>query len=444
MLPGLSLLGPLWLGLTGPGLTGPGLIHALLSQFPLGLTGPGLIHALLSQFPISLTGPGQILTLLSQLPLSPPLPGLAMPLLTLLGRLPLSRIPLNLIQLSLIPVAASALLSVTSGALSRRLSPRNAAALLTVLALATSLSTGAVLCLASVSALARQPMVAALGGWSLTTGRPLEQLPAGWSLLAGIVAAVLLASAVTYLVRATGELLRAIRVCRHLETGPGRLVITRTERPTAYTLPAGPGAIVISTGMLRLLTADERRALLAHEAAHLRHHHAAYLLLARLAAAANPLLRPLADQVRLAVELWADQEAAGEVGDSRIVARALARASLAAAGQSRGTDVALPIAQTHIRARVQALTGPPPRRHRWAAAVVLALTLASSAAPATLAWDTHNQVEIAQLAFARSHLRLAHRTPLAQLARDHPSEPGAQGPDHAASPSTAQHTQDRA
>jgi Zn-dependent protease with chaperone function len=180
--------------------------------------------------------------------------------------IPHSLIPHSLILLCLIPLAASCLVAVTSRGLSRRLSPRAAATLLTFLALATSLSTGAVLCLASISVLARQPAVAALGGWSLATDRPLEQLPAGWSLFAGLIAAVLLASAVSYLVRAARALLRASRACRLLTAGPGQLVITRNAQPAAYTLPAGPGAIVISTGMLRLLPADERRALLAHEA----------------------------------------------------------------------------------------------------------------------------------------------------------------------------------
>ena len=101
-------------------------------------------------------------------------------------------------------------------------------------------------------------------------------------------------------------------------------------------MPAEAGAIVVSTGMLTLLDAQERRALLAHEAAHLRHHHARYVAVAELAVAANPLLRPLARGVRLAVELWADQVAAQEVGDSRAVARALARASLAASGRGTG------------------------------------------------------------------------------------------------------------
>ena len=96
--------------------------------------------------------------------------------------------------------------------------------------------------------------------------------------------------------------------------------------------------------MLRVLSADERRVVLAHEAAHLARHHHLYIQLADLAAAANPLLRPTASGVRLAVERDADEVAAGEVGDRRLAARALARAGLAKAGTSprpTGNGVAL-------------------------------------------------------------------------------------------------------
>ena len=304
--------------------------------------------------------------------------------------------------LGLIPLAASLLLALTSGGLSRRLSPPVAAPLLTLLALATSVATGTVLCLAAFSALARQPFVAAAGGWSRTALRPWDPLPVGWGMLAAAVAAALLAAACAYFARATRELVHASRACRRLAAGHGKLVITRDERPTAYTVPARTGAIVISTGMLALLSADERRALLAHEAAHLRHHHASYVQLAQLAAAANPLLRPLARNVRLAVELWADQVAAREVGDRRIVARALARASLAASRQGTRPGIALAIAETDTRARVRALVDQPRRLRPWAAAVALTLTLASSMTAVTLTWATHQQIEIAQRAYAQA------------------------------------------
>jgi hypothetical protein len=262
-----------------------------------------------------------------------------------------------------------------------------------------------VLCLAGFSALAQQAPVAALGGWSQATFGAAGQLPPGWGLLAAAVAACLLGAAVVFTGRATRDLVHADRARRRLGPGSDGLVITRDDRPTAYTLSVGPGAIVVSTGMLRLLTADERRALLAHEAAHLRHHHASYVLLTRLAAAANPLLRPLARSVQLAVELWADEAAAREVGDRRLVARALARASLAASARHTASTVALAIAETDVCIRVRALVGRPRRPHAWAVAAALVLTLVSSSAAVSLTWAMHQHIEIAQLAYTQAQLR---------------------------------------
>jgi Zn-dependent protease with chaperone function len=296
--------------------------------------------------------------------------------------------------LGLIPIGVSILLALTSGALSRRLSPRVGAPLLTLLALATSLATGIVLCLAAFNAVARQPFVAAVGGWSRTRLQSWAHLPLSGGILAAAIAAALLVGAGVYLAGAVRDLVRASRVCRGLRIGPDRLVITGDERPTAYSLSARTGVIVISTGMLRLLPADERRALLAHEAAHLRYHHASYVVLARLAAAANPLLYPLARDVSLAVELWADQVAADEVGDRR--------ASLAAAAPRRRAAVTLAMAETHVGARVRALVDQPPRLRRWALAATLALTLTTSAAALALTWATHQQIEIAQFTSAQA------------------------------------------
>jgi Zn-dependent protease with chaperone function len=307
-----------------------------------------------------------------------------------------------MILLGLIPVAVSVLLALTSGALSRRLSPRVAAPLLTLLALATSLATGIVLCLAAFSTLARQPFVAAAGGWSGARLQSWAHLPLSGGILAAAIAGALLCGAGAYLASAMRDLVRASRVCRGLRIGPDRLVITREDRPTAYSVPGRTGVIVVSTGMLRLLPADERRALLAHEAAHLRYRHASYVVLARLAAAANPLLQPLARNVSLAIELWADQAAADEVGDRRVVAQALARATLAAAAPRRQGGVTLAIAQTQVGARVRALVDQPPRLRRWALAAALALTLTVSAAALTLTWATHQQIEIAQFTSARA------------------------------------------
>ncbi len=321
--------------------------------------------------------------------------------------------------LGLVPFAVSAALAAGSGWLARRLAPGLAAPLLTLLALATSLATGIVLCLAAFGAAAQLPPLAEYGGWSAGALRPGQPGPA-WGLPAGALAGALLAAALWFALRAARELGQASRACRASQRlgGAGRLVIARDDRPLAYAVPAAPRAIVISTGMLRLLSADERRALIAHEDAHLRQNHAVYVVLAGLAAAANPLLRPLARQVRLAVEIEADAAAADEVGDRRLVARTLARASLAAAATGVAAPGVLALAETEACARVRALTGPAPRRRPWAAALALALALASGTAALTVAVAVHQRIEVAQLAYDRAP---AQTVP-------HAWHPGARGP----------------
>jgi len=56
----------------------------------------------------------------------------------------------------------------------------------------------------------------------------------------------------------------------HAEAG---VRIVSDARPIAYVEAGRDAAVVVSTGMLRALQPGERRAMLAHEAAHLRHRH---------------------------------------------------------------------------------------------------------------------------------------------------------------------------
>ena len=135
--------------------------------------------------------------------------------------------------------------------------------------------------------------------------------------LIGALSAIFLAASVT-----AGA--RAARCHRRLRAhdSDGGIAVVLSPNPTAFALPGRPGQIVVSRSMLQLLDGDERRALLAHERAHLDLHHHRYLRAAELAAAFLPILRPLVNRVRLATERWADEEAAIQVGDRRVVARA--------------------------------------------------------------------------------------------------------------------------
>jgi hypothetical protein len=162
---------------------------------------------------------------------------------------------------------------------------------------------------------------------------------------------------------------------------PGSLVVLDNDRPDAFATPGAGGRIVVTTGLLR---ASERRALLAHEAAHLTHRHAWWLLATDVAAAANPLLRPTAAAIEHAVERWADEEAAKEVTDRRLVARTLARTALLTRASATVPATGLAAAGGDVPCRVRALLAPPPRPRILPLTVLLAVLITSTVAAATV------------------------------------------------------------
>lgn len=175
------------------------------------------------------------------------------------------------------------------------------------------------------------------------------------SLIGGLSALFLVAS-----VAAGTRVARHHRRLRAHDDDDG-VAVLGSAIPTAFALPGRPGQIVVSRGMLQLLDGDERRALLAHERAHLDLHHHRYLRATELATAFLPMLRPVVNRVRLATERWADEEAAREVGDRRLVARALARAALA---QPKVQFGLLGMSDSGVVERVEALLAAPPTPRR--------------------------------------------------------------------------------
>ncbi|MFE6775678.1 M56 family metallopeptidase [Streptomyces sp. NPDC057702] len=169
--------------------------------------------------------------------------------------------------------------------------------------------------------------------------------------------------------------------------GPA-LTVLPDEVPYAYALPdrSGSGRVVVSDAMLAGLGASERRALVAHERAHLAGRHHRYLLGSRLAASANPFLRPLWTAVAFSAERWADEEAAREVGDRRVVATAVGKAALIA-GPAPAPGIAAFAAAGPVPRRIAALLGPVPSPRLWppadgslyAAALIAAAGTAASA-----------------------------------------------------------------
>jgi hypothetical protein len=217
--------------------------------------------------------------------------------------------------------------------------------------------------------------------------RPGMHLPEPVPDQVALTAAALLAWAMFRLARDMHRRRDAVRRLRGAGPAAGGVVVADWAEPLAVALPGHPGEVLVTTGMLRMLGAAERRAVLAHERAHLAHRHHAAALLVGAAAAVNPLLRPVRDTVGYLVERWADEEAAASVGDRELVARAVARAALAT--RVPAPAVTLGIHGGLIVRRVRALRGPPPAAgHRLpamlavAGAVVFGCVLATTVATA--------------------------------------------------------------
>ncbi|MEV7419960.1 M56 family metallopeptidase [Streptomyces sp. NPDC089919] len=243
-----------------------------------------------------------------------------------------------------------------------RLHPRTATWLLSVVAAVFAVCSTLCLALLMVVGTAQLPGNPLPDAWSdpeVRAAVPLDEI-------AGRAAIPALAAVVT---ACAGTAWRHRRVRRRAERAlarrPGRRVaVLPDDQPYAYALPGRRGRVVVSTGMLAALTTGQRRALFAHERAHLAERHHRFLLAVRLAARANPFLRPLATAVGYATERWADEVAASAVGSRRAVALAIGRAALV----SRGTPAAA-LAQFAaagpVPRRVAALLAPAPAHGSW-------------------------------------------------------------------------------
>ena len=234
-----------------------------------------------------------------------------------------------------LPLVLPLLAAVSAPRLAEWLPPRTATWLLTGSAVVLAAASGAALGFLALAATLRIPLVAAAGDLSL---RALSRddpssLPLG--LAAGALLAAAAAAAVRAAWRRTAALVAAHRQARWLP-GAGQVVVVSDDAADAYAAPGWPGRIVITTGMMHALTAAERQVLLAHERAHASGYHYLFTAAARLASAANPLLRPLADAVGYSVERWADEQAAASAGDRMLAARAIATAALAARAAPAG------------------------------------------------------------------------------------------------------------
>src|SRR5712671_6901336 len=269
-----------------------------------------------------------------------------------------------------LPLVMPLLAAAAARPVAGRLPPAAATWLLAGSAVALAAASSAVLGLLALTALVRIPLVGAAGEMSeqvISRGDPAS-VPV--AVAAGVLLAAAAAGACRAAWRRTAALLAAARQARRLP-GTGQVVVTGDEAADAYTLPGWPCRIVVTAGMMRALSPPERQVLLAHERAHASGLHYLFTTAARLAAAANPLLRPVAAAVGYTVERWADERAAAITGDRPLAARAIATAARAAAAAPPRAGPAAALAAVDrqrgmrgagpVPRRVAALLGPPPQ-----------------------------------------------------------------------------------
>jgi Zn-dependent protease with chaperone function len=320
-----------------------------------------------------------------------------------------------------LPLLVPVLTAAVARPLAARLEPRLATWLLTAATVALAAFSTAALALMAASALARAPVLATLGDYSQSALRRGDPVPA----LAGMAAALLLtaaAVAVAVVIRARARALaESYRRAASMAPG-GRVVVVPGRSIEAYALPGSPGRIVVSGRLLDALDDRGRAALLAHEHAHLTGRHHLFTTVAHLAAAANPLLLPVARAVDYTVERWADERAATITGDRRLVASTIGQVALLATaprpahfraaalaitgtrgipGRGRGAARIRPLSLAWagpVPRRVAALLAPPPRRRLALLAIVAILILTAGASAVEAARDLHALLEFAQAA----------------------------------------------
>lgn len=301
-----------------------------------------------------------------------------------------------------LPLALPLLAAVSARWLSARLEPRTATWLLTGSALVLAAASGAALTLLAATVLGQIPALAAIDHWSARVMRRDDPTSVSLALIACIVLAVALAAAVRSAARRARALTGAASAARRLPR-TGQLAILDDPAPDAYATPGLPGRIVVTAGMLDALDDRERQVLLAHERAHLAGAHYVFTALAQLAAAANPLLRPLAAAVRFSVERWADERAARVVGDRRLVARTIGKVALLARARpgTRAPFAVLSMAAGTLRGtgpvprRVAALLAAPPRQHPLLLAATLIVLALAAGSTLEAARDLHSLLELA-------------------------------------------------
>lgn len=174
---------------------------------------------------------------------------------------------------------------------------------------------------------------------------------------------------------------------------PGTRVLDHAA-PVAYCLPGAVRSItVLSAGLLALLDADELRAVIAHERAHLRQQHHVVLLVFKSWHSALPWF-PIANRaenaVALLVEMLADDQAR-RIVDDRTLARAIALVGTSGEQRMREPTQVEPLVPESlgqpfdlVTPRVRRLAGHPSSLPTFTRAGILGAAVALLAVPTSL------------------------------------------------------------
>jgi Zn-dependent protease with chaperone function len=312
-----------------------------------------------------------------------------------------------------LPLVIPALAGVAARPLAARLEPRLATWLLTSAAVALAGCSTAALALLAGFAAARVPALAELGNYSQSVMRRVDPIPASTGALAALAltgAAIGVAVIFRNRARALGESYRRAAGLDGLDglDPHDSIVVVPGPAIEAYALPGRPGRIVVSGRLLDRLDNGSRAALIAHEQAHLAGRHHLFASVARLAAAANPMLLPVARSVEYTVERWADEHAAVVTGDRMLVAQTIGQvALLASPGVRQAPSITLGmVGQLTQRVsvawagpvprRVAALLTGPPRRRTILVAAAAAIVALAGVSALEAARDLHALLELAQ------------------------------------------------
>ncbi|WP_250029664.1 M56 family metallopeptidase [Paractinoplanes maris] len=276
-----------------------------------------------------------------------------------------------------------------------------------VTVLVLSIVTASAACLISLSAFALKavaeiPAVGVSLGYSDAVVRAdTEREP--W---VSALSAVLLLASVGGMVRIWWLHRRELSVAhafRGLPVDDDRVTMIDDTRAEAFAVPGPPGRVVVTTGMREVLDDQQYSALLAHERAHLDSRHHALVLLARMAAAVHPIFWWLTRRIDFLVERAADERAAEQLGDRRVVARAIGAAALRASHARLGLSMAPGRQDLRgagvVPRRVASLLAP-----RYAARLLTLVAVPVVVAAGSVVWTGECVADLGELLYAAGML----------------------------------------